>query len=161
MPKAKPRNGNPVTVLLQDARGAAACARVRELVLKRAVDPLWGTPIGRLFLTRDLSARHFDCAQKFASLRAAADRVKGLSARTVAAIDYGRTGALGTGRMLDRADDAAIVAAVDAAESAIGEGAAMRAVLHVVIENHEPVGTDMRLDLISGLERLARHWRLQ
>src|SRR3954465_7242346 len=107
MPKAKHRTVNPVTVLLQDTRGAAACARVRELVLRKAVDPMWASPIGRLFLVRELSARHFDCAQKFASLRAAADRVKGLSTRTVPAIDYGRTGALGTARMLDRADDAA------------------------------------------------------
>lgn len=148
-----------LTQILEDRRTPALATRARDAALAGMIDQHWGSPIGQLFLRKEISAVQFDAASKYAHLRAASDKEQGLPFRAARAINYAalkiRTSAD------ENTGNKTVIDACKEAEQAVGKNTeALKALQMVVIEEAWPAGYEQRRALIIGLDRLCIHWGL-
>lgn len=160
--KRKPGQRKPcgrLTQVLEDTRTQSAAMRARDNILAGMLDANWGSPIGKLFLQKEISSAQFDAANKYAQLRAAADREQGLPFRAAKAINYA---ALKITSSVDNSEaKQQIITSCAEAEDAVGrQTTAFRALRDVVIEEQWPAGYEQRMALFVGLDRLCTHWGL-
>lgn len=151
--------GGRLVQSLEDRRSASLATRAVNAALAGMIDAHWGSPIGRLFLQKEISSIQFDAASKYAHLRAAADRELGLPFRAVRAINYASVKIKDTGSGHDANEG--VITACEEAERAVGMNTnALRALQAVVVLEESPAGYEQKLALYLALDRLCIHWGL-
>lgn len=136
---------------------------IREMAAKSARVGLYLTPLGRMALNERIDRAQFDAGMRFAEARRAADAALGLPARNVPAQDlaalHGHDGEDSEDardrkrRDLDRWDKLLLVVGLNSAP--------LRALEWIVVYEREPEGHQQCIDLLKGLNMLARHWGLR
>jgi hypothetical protein len=162
--KRKPGKREPSGRLLRalaDRSTIAGTMKDLAIIAKERLDPCLASPIGRLLRLGEIRASEYDAALKYASLRAAVDRVMGLPARHTKAMDLDAFRGLAILDERDPENDKAIVTAYYKAEDAVGRGSLeLSSLQSVILYEDAPSTYEKRLALKKGLGKLVRHWGL-
>lgn len=145
----------------EEPRRTAVWPRVRELAEKHAIDPRLGTPLGRLFYFREISAPMFDAGTRFAELEARYLTAIGAKQPNVPAqaLSLPRGGKASDPDHpqyqkwceRQRQDHSRIRGAL---------GATIDVMIRICVQNLEPTPYDKSI-LLVGLDILAHHWKLK
>lgn len=151
-----------------EAATPAAAKRLHQAAVQRVGDPLYATEVGRLVLAGQLTAVQLEAAKRWGSLVYQWWRATGSPLPYPPAPGGGRsyTGEdpspdTKAGKAL-RAARLQVIADMTSAAHALGEAGpdAARAVRACCEANEVAVGHVGLLNLRTGLDRLAKHWRL-
>jgi hypothetical protein len=141
--------------------------RLRDAALLGMRDPLWGTEIGRLYLTGKITATAFAAGKRWAEQAVQYSQALCSPAPDPRAVSFDRSGGdvldpdSYDGRREARRHERAVASFIDAhvALKSIG-GASERAVRHVCERDQMLVGHESLMALIRGLGALAGFWGL-
>lgn len=145
----------------EEPRRTAAWPRVRELAEKHAIDPRLGTPLGRLFYFREISAPMFDAGTRFAELEARYLTAIGAKPPNVPAQALG----LPRGGKTSDPNDPEYQKWCDRQRREYGRvravlGAMIDVMTRTCFQNSEPTPREKSI-LFVGLNILADHWKLK
>ena len=129
--------------------------RVRQMIQVGTIEPLYGSPIGRLALTKRIDQHQLDAATRYRADRSNVDRIIGLPRRTARAVDYTRQ--IGTsldgGELSD--NDARTVQSFFEIEATLGTRSAYHRIVNkVVVDEESPMFGELGT-LVTALEILA------
>ncbi|WP_143062067.1 hypothetical protein [Faunimonas pinastri] len=152
--------------LVTEACTPGQAKRLRDAALLGMAAPEWATEIGRLFLARRLTPEQYEAGKRWGRLASATRKALAAPKPVAKAASLFGGGSIrepdpDSDEGLELAkSERKILADMDAAKAALGEGAPAAAVRACCEENEVPVGSLGIHNLLAGLDALAEHWGL-
>lgn len=147
---------------LPDATPADAVAkwkRLRDQAEAQALDPRWGSAVGKLMWFKQLTDREAAAADRWAEWCGRHDRIKGFPPRSVASPQY----QVGYGRSVDhlvgvKKSDQEFMERFDAARRVIGQAGSIMALIDVAVLDQPPATQNQLERMQAALRALLLHW---